>query len=271
MPSPTQITVSQLARLIGTPDCPKIIDVSIDEDFNADPYLIPTATRHPFSEIETLVEKLGNLAVIVVCQKGLKLSEGAAAILRASGVNAKSLEGGNYGWRDARMGRVPSEAIPSITNATTLWVTRHRPKIDRIACPWLIRRFIDTHAKFLFVSPSQVTAVAERYKATPFDVEGVPLSHHGDQCSFETMIHHFELRDTALLTMAKIIRGADTNAHHLAPECAGLMAFSVGLSRMYKDDLKQLEAGFVFYDALYRWARDGQNETHDWAVNKTKK
>ena len=140
----------------------------------------------------------------------------------------------------------------------------HRPKIDRIACPWLIRRFVDPSARFLFVAPGEVADVAEKFGATPFDVEGVFWSHRGENCSFDTMLEEFQLQTTPLMRLAEVVRAADTNRHELAPEAAGLLAISVGLSRTYKDDLQQLEAGMTLYDALYRWARDGQAEGHDW-------
>jgi rhodanese-related sulfurtransferase len=270
MPSPTQITPTQLLRLIGTPNCPAIIDVSIDADFSVDPYLIPTAMRHPYDEVETLTADLICKKVVVICQKGLKLSQGAAAILRNQGIDAQNLEGGNYAWRDAGFMRVPNSIIPWNTQKRTLWVTRHRPKIDRIACPWLIRRFIDPNAQFMFVSPSQVIPVSEKFGATAFDVEGVPWSHNGAKCTFDTMIEQFSLFSDPLKKLADIVRGADTNDHTVSPECAGLLAISVGLSRMYKDDLQQMEAGFLLYDALYRWSRDGQNETHESLINKAK-
>jgi rhodanese-related sulfurtransferase len=268
VPSPTEITPSQLSRLIGTPACPKIIDVSIDADFSDDPFLIPTAIRHPFDQIENLSINDPNQTVIVICQKGLKLSQGAAAILRTMGINALNLQGGNYAWRDAGFMRVPNDAIPWKNANDTLWVTRHRPKIDRIACPWLIRRFVDPNARFMYVSPTQVLPVAEKFNATPFDVENTAWSHNDDKCTFDTMLEKFALKSDPLQKLATIVRGTDTNKHNLAPECAGLLAASVGLSRMYKDDLQQMEAGFMLYDALFRWARDGQNETHEWPSNK---
>lgn len=270
MPSPTEITTSQLSRLIGTPARPKIVDVSIDTDFLDDPFLIPTAIRHPFDQIETLSLDYADQNVVVICQKGLKLSQGAAAILRTKGINAQSLHGGNYAWRDAKLMRTSNRNIPWNTSGRTLWVTRHRPKIDRIACPWLIRRFVDPYAQFMFVSPSQVIPVAEKFAAIPFDVENSSWSHVGDKCTFDTMIERFALHNEPLKKLASIVRGADTNKHNISPECAGLLAVSVGLSRMYKNDLQQMEAGFIIYDALYRWARDGQNETHDWPTNKQK-
>ena len=150
------------------------------------------------------------------------------------------------------------------------WVTRHRPKIDRIACPWLIRRFVDPAAQFLFVAPQEVALVAEKFDATPFDIEGVPWSHHGEACTFDTMLDEFRLDTAPLQTMANIVRAADTNTHDLAPQAAGLLAISVGLSCAHKDDTKQLEAGMIVYDALYRWARDGQTESHDWQIGHGK-
>ncbi len=269
MPSPNQITINQLFRLIGTPDCPKLIDVCIDEDFNEDPRLIPGAMRHPFKNISDLAPELAGQRVVIICQKGKKLSAGASAVLRNEGVNAEYLEGGNYAWRDADLPLLPVEALPARqANGSMVFVTRHRPKIDRIACPWLIKRFVDASAQFLFVAPAEVEAVAEKFNATPFDIEGVFLTHRGEKCSFDTMLDEWKLHSPALDKVAEIVRGADTNRHDLSPEAAGLMAMSVGLSRMYRDDLKQLEAGMVLYDALYRWARDAQSEGHDWPTSK---
>ncbi len=151
---------------------------------------------------------------------------------------------------------------------STLWVTRHRPKIDRIACPWLIRRFVDPHARFLFVSPPEVAGVAGKFGATPFDVDGVFFSHRGDTCTFDTMLDEFQLHSDALDRLATVVRGADTDRHDLAPQAAGLLAISVGLSRLHKDDLDQLDAGLALYDALYRWARDGFDEGHDWPAGR---
>ncbi|MFT6341677.1 MAG: rhodanese-related sulfurtransferase [Cellvibrionaceae bacterium] len=276
MPSPTQITVSQLSRLLGTPAAPTVIDVCIDDDFNEDPRLIPTAMRHSFIDIEALVEQLDIKQVVVVCQKGLKLSQGAAALLRLRSIRAESLEGGNFAWRDAGQSLIPVAKIPELNNlsqnmlnnrASSLWVTRQRPKIDRIACPWLIRRFVDPNARFLFVGPSEVKSVAEKFNAIPFDVDGVFWSHREDQCTFDTMIEELALDTDDLKKLAVIIRGADTNNLKSSPQAAGLLAMSLGLSRMYSDDLEQLEAGLIFYDALFRWVRDASREQHIHEVN----
>lgn len=271
MPSPTEITVPQLARLIGLPDAPIVVDVSIDEDFESDPRLIPSAFRHPFGDIAALAPRVEGSRVVVVCQKGKKLSQGAAAVLRAQGIAAENLEGGNFAWRDAKEPLIPASKLPPFSaEGRTVWVTRQRPKVDRIASPWLLRRFVDRNAQFLFVAPSEVRTVAEKFGATPFEIEDVFWSHRGDRCTFDTMIEEFALETEPLKRLARIVRGADTNSHDLAPEAAGLLAASLGLSRMYRDDLAQLEAGMQLYDSFYRWARDATGEGHDWPASSTR-
>jgi hypothetical protein len=144
------------------------------------------------------------------------------------------------------------------------WITRERPKIDRVACPWLVARFIDKAPEFLFVPASAVLERAQALDAIPFDIPGVELSHVGERCSFDAFLAKYRLADAALLRLAPIVRGADTGAPQLAPEAAGLLAVSLGLSAMFADDLEMLHQGFVVYDALYAWARDRQGETHGW-------
>lgn len=144
------------------------------------------------------------------------------------------------------------------------WVTRERPKIDRVACPWLIARFIDKNADFLFVPPKDVVRVANETGAIPYDVEGVELTHDGPLCSFDAILKKYELTDPALADLARIVRGADTERLDLAPQCAGLLAISLGLSRVFADDHEQLRHGFVMYDALYAWLREARSERHTW-------
>ncbi len=259
MPGFGQITPAQAFRLIGTPDAPTVFDVRTPEDVAALPRLIPTARRVAHDAIPTLTDPPGR--AIVVCTKGRKLSEGVAAWLRTLGWRAEVLEGGTLAWEAAGLPMVPLAALPVQGRP---WVTRHRPKIDRIACPWLIRRFIDPAARFLFVAPAEVAEVAQRFDAIPYDIEGVAFSHRGEACTFDALLDDFHLHCEALDRMATVIRGADTDRHDLAPQAAGLLALSVGLSRMCNDDLQQLAAGMVLYDALYRWARDGHEEGHDW-------
>jgi hypothetical protein len=146
----------------------------------------------------------------------------------------------------------------------TRWVTRERPKIDRIACPWLIRRFIDPEAVFLYAPTEDVFATAEREHAAAFDIPGAPFSHDGEACSFDAFIKRFGLRDDALDVVARVVRGADTDRHDLAPEASGLHAISLGLSQLYPDDHAMLAQGLVIYDALYAWAGRARGERHAW-------
>ena len=272
MASYNSISVEKLARLTGTPKGPVIIDVRDDEDFAALPSLVPASTRRPFASAAQWAAEYRGLWVVVVCQKGKKLSEGVAAWLRNAGAQAESLEGGFEAWTAAGLPLVPAAAIPGEqAGGGSVWVTRSRPKIDRIACPWLIRRFVDPAASFLFVAPSEVEAVAERFGATPFDVENVFWSHRGEGCTFDTMIAEFGLSFPALQHLALIVRAADTDRLDLVPEASGLLAASLGLSRMFADDLEQLEAGMTLYDAFYRWARDATQEKHEWVQHVAKK
>ena len=265
MSSPDTITSVQLARLIGLPDAPILLDVRTDDDFAADSRLPPGAVRRNWQAAPEWAANYANRNVVVTCQRGLKLSQGAAAWLRHSAARAEVLEGGFEAWAAAGNPLIRADALPP-RDATgrTVWVTRARPKVDRIACPWLIRRFLDPGAVFLFVAPAEVPAVAERFAATPFDVEGVFWSHRGPLCTFDTMLDEFGLHTPALDRLALIVRSADTAQPSLAPEAAGLLAASLGLSRMYRDDLQQLDAGLALYDAFYRWARDATAETHNW-------
>jgi len=144
------------------------------------------------------------------------------------------------------------------------WVTRERPKIDRIACPWLITRFIDSDPEFLFVPPGEVLAVARDQGAIPYDVPNVELSHVGELCSFDAFLRKYELDDPALAELAIIVRGADTARPELAPQAAGLLAISLGLSHIWRDDHEMLQQGLVMYDALYAWCRHARGETHTW-------
>jgi rhodanese-related sulfurtransferase len=262
MPQFGLITPTQAMRLIGTPDAPTLFDVRLPDDLDALPRLVPTSRIMPHGAVDGLTDPPGR--AVVVCMRGRKLSEGAAAILRTKGWQAEVLEGGAEAWCAAGLPMVPRAVLP----ATSHWVTRHRPKIDRIACPWLIRRFIDPAARFLFVAPSEVAAVADRFGAIPFDIDGVTFSHRGEMCSFDALLDDFDLHSEALNRMALVIRAADTDRHGLAPQAAGLLALSVGLSRMFRDDLQQLEAGMALYDALYRWARDAHEEGHDWPAGR---
>lgn len=245
----------------------------IDADFDADSRMLPGASRRDFREVAAWAsDYTGHWHVVIVCQQGLKLSQGVAAWLRHAGVNAESLEGGFEAWGAAGLPLFrPDKAPPRDTQGRTVWVTRARPKVDRIACPWLIRCFVDPNAVFLFVTPPEVMAVADRFGATPFDVEGVFWSHRGEGCTFDAMLDEFGLHTDALDRLALMVRGADTARPDLAPEAPGLLAASLGLSRMYTDDLAQLDAGLALYDAFYRWCRDATEESHNWPTGSSSK
>ncbi len=271
MSAPNSIKCDKLARLMGTPSAPIIIDVRTQEDFEADPRLIPGALKRSHQSVSGWGKAFDGKPAIVVCHHGAKLSEGTAAWLRQLGADAVSLEGGFVEWEKAKLPLVPVAKLPPRdAEGRTVWVTRARPKVDRIACPWLIRRFIDPAAVFLFVAPQEVAAVADRFGATAFDIENTAWSHRGELCTFDVMVAEFGLGTEALLRLATIVRAADTARLDLAPEAAGLLAASLGLSRMYADDLEQLEAGMGLYDAFYRWCRDATEETHNWPTNKGK-
>ena len=265
MPAPDTITTTQLARLVGLPDAPVLLDVRTPEDHAADPRLLPASFRLDYRDVTAWAADYAGRHVVVVCQRGLKLSQGVAAWLRHSGARAEVLEGGFEAWSVEGHLLVRTDYLPARDpQGRTVWVTRSRPKIDRIACPWLIRRFVDPSAVFLFVAPSEVGAVADRFGAAPFDIEGVFWSHRGEKCTFDTMIEEFGLASEPLLRLAEIVRGADTARPDLTPQSAGLLAASLGLSRMHRDDLAQLAAGLDLYDAFYRWSRDAVTETHNW-------
>ncbi len=266
MSSYTTISSDKLSRLIGTANAPTLIDVRIDDEFAADPRLIPGASRRSHRDIQDWAGGLAGQSVVVICKKGQKLSA-----LPHNSVAAETLEGGQVGWTQMELPTVPADKIPKRdARGRTVWVTRSRPKIDRIACPWLIRRFIDPSAVFLFVAPAEVSAVAERFEATPFDVENVFWSHRGELCTFDVMVQEFGLSTPPLDRFATMVRAADTARLDLSPEAPGLLAASLGLSRMYDDDLEQLRAGMLLYDAFYRWCRDAAKETHNWPTNKVK-
>lgn len=265
MPAFNEITVAQLGRLIGLPDAPAIIDVRADEDAAADPRLIPGAVRRDWRRAGEWARGYAGRRAVVLCRRGLKLSQGAAAWARHEGVEAETLEGGFEAWAAGGMPLLRTDRLPPRDpQGRTVWVTRHRPKVDRVACPWLIRRFVDASAVFLFVAPGEVPAVAERFGAAPFDVEGVEWSHRGELCTFDVMLGELGLETEALSRLAAVVRGADTARFDLAPQAAGLLAVSLGLSRMHRGDLAQIEAGMAVYDALYRWCRDAVDETHNW-------
>jgi rhodanese-related sulfurtransferase len=258
-----EITRQQLSRLIGTPDAPHIVDVREPQAVRNDPRLLPAARSCHIAEIQVWGPAFRGKHIVVYCCDGGTLSRGAAAWLRDAGAEAETLTGGFAGWVEAEQPLIRVEHLPGRDAlGRTTWVTRARPKIVRVACPWLIRRFIDPAARFLFVAPSEVPAVSERFKATPFDTGHGLWNDRAERCTFDVMLNTIGLEIVPLLRLAEIVRGADTDRVDLAPQCAGLLAASLGLSRMYRNDMAQLDAAMVLYDALYRWCRDATDEVH---------
>jgi len=255
MSSFTTISSDKLARLIGTANTPALIDLRTDEYFAADPRLIPGAVRRKPEDAADWSGEFSGRPAVVVCLRGQKLAQGSAAWLRQANAAAETLEGGFEGWKASHLPLVPADKLP--------------PR-DARGCPWLIRRFVDPTAVFLFVAPSEVLAVGERFNAAPFDVENGFWSHRGELCTFDVMVQEFGLATPPLLRLATMVRAADTARLDLYPEAAGLLAASLGLSRMYDDDLEQLAAGMTLYDALNRWCRDASGETHNWPTQKAR-
>ncbi|URD36623.1 sulfurtransferase/chromate resistance protein [Methylobacterium tardum] len=273
MPVPNSISVEKLARLIGTPGCPVVVDVRTYKEFLADQRHVPGSLVREPGRVAEWAPALRNRSVVVVCEDGRRHSHGVAAWLRSAGVSAEALQGGIADWAAAELPMVPADKVRNRDElGRTVWVTRSRPKVDRIACPWLIRRFVDPDAVFLFVPPGEVVGVAERFEAAPFDIgdPGTFWSHRGELCTFDVMVEEMGLATPPLLHLAMLVRGADTGRPDLAPEAAGLLAASLGLSRIYADDLAQLDAGMLLYDAFYRWCRDATEERHDWVGDRTK-
>nr|WP_294814948.1 sulfurtransferase/chromate resistance protein [uncultured Sphingomonas sp.] len=268
MPSLNSIAPEKLVRLIGVPGAPVIVDVRASETSR----MIPGSIRFVPQAVEAWSGALAGFAAVVVDEDGASSAQGIAAWLRTEGVDAEALEGGFAAWRAAGLPLLATDRLPRRdAQQRTVWVTRARPKVDRIACPWLIRRFVDPQARFLFVPAADVLTVARELGAAPFDVahEDVFWSHRGERCTFDLMVDEFGLGDfPAMDYLAAIVRGADTARPDLVPEAAGLLAVSLGLSRMYADDIAQLDAGMLVYDALYRWCRDARGEAHDWTSHK---
>ncbi|HYW55487.1 MAG TPA: chromate resistance protein ChrB domain-containing protein [Polaromonas sp.] len=276
----------ELASRLGRADAPLLLDVRPDKKFLDSKYLMAGAQRCAPGMVAEFAASQSPREVVVYCVYGHHVSAGAAATLRAAGWNARAVAGGMEGGEDGvdaakdiaqwRVQRPPVIAKRPDLGVTgerpSKWITRERPKIDRVACPWLVRRFIDTRAEFFYVPTAEVMSQAKRLGAVAYDIPGAPISHEGDRCSFHVLMAAFGLQDAALDRLARIVRGADTDQHGLAPEAAGLLALSLGLSQLHKDDHAMLEAAMPLYDALYAWCQSvvaagwqgKPAETHNW-------
>jgi rhodanese-related sulfurtransferase len=249
------VTAAALRQSLRSDRPPLVIDVRRNERFRDSPYVIQGALHRDPATVEQWKRTLPAAAsVVVYCVHGHEVSQGVARAL-----GARYLEGGIEHWKAGG-----GELFAKPAGAATRWVTRERPKIDRIACPWLIRRFVDPDAEFLYVAAGDVKRVSFERTAAAYDIPDVEFSHEGERCSFDAFLRYFRLQDPALEELALIVRGADTNRLELAPQAAGLAALSLGLSLNFQDDQQMLEQGMVMYDALYSWCRKGKQEVHTW-------
>jgi rhodanese-related sulfurtransferase len=256
----TSVFPLNLYACLGDSSAPIVVDVRSPADLFAMDRLIPGSISRTPTDIEAWWRDLPVGRPVVICDaSGTSQSEEVARTLRQFGTAAGFLTDGFNGWYERGL---PTRRILPV--ATEKWVTRKRPKIDRIACPWLIRRLINPLAEFIYVPAADVLASAAATWATPYDIDGVQFTHENEFCSFDTILRLFDINIPALNQLATIVRGADTSRHDLAPQCAGLFAISLGLSANYPDDHRMLEHGMVIYDALYSWCRSLQGETHNW-------
>jgi rhodanese-related sulfurtransferase len=256
------ISFSDLRSSLADRDAPLVIDVRRQAAFRQASTMIAGALRREPEAVGGWAGALPSASsAVVYCVHGHEVSQGVAKALSERGIHARYLEGGiEEGWTAKR-----GELDRKPQGADTRWVTRERPKIDRIACPWLISRFVDRDAEFLYVPAKQVLDAAKARDAIPYDVADVHFTHEGELCSFDAFIKHYRLgADPALQKLALIVRGADTAKLDLAPQAPGLAAVSLGLSRIFADDHEMLKHGMVLYDALYTWCKEGQDEVHTW-------
>lgn len=243
------ISREDLRKRLGDFPGALLIDVRSAASYRTSETAIGSAIRRdPDKVIDWAADLEIGRTVFVYCDDGTT-SAAVAEALRHRGFEAARLDGGFAGWS---VDGLPTTVKPA---AATLWVTRERPKVDRIACPWLIRRFIDPDARFLYVPLAQVHAIAAQTGGVPFDVPDVEFGHVGDRCSFDAFVQKYRLGDPALSRLADIVRGADTGRPELTLQSPGLLALSAGLSAIFADDQRQLRHGLVVYDALYAWCR----------------
>ncbi len=275
------ISPSELSARIGRADTPLLLDVRRREKFAAADRLLPGARYCPPEEVAAFARREAPRECVVYCVYGHHVSQDAARTLRDAGWDARFLEGGIAGGEDGvdrlqDIARWRETPLPSVRKRPDLgvtgerpsrWITRARPKIDRIACPWLIRRFIDPRAQFFYVPEAEVFAQARELGAVAYDLPEAPITHVWERCSFDALLEAFDLHGPALAALATIVRGADTSRPEIAPQSAGLLALSLGLSRLHADDHAMLQQALPLYDALYAWCRDVPGETHSWRAH----
>jgi rhodanese-related sulfurtransferase len=284
----SRIEPEALNALLGRANAPLILDVRREAKFTESPRIVCGAVRCTPENVEAFARSHSPGKVVVYCVFGHNVSEDAVAQLNAAGWSAERLAGGIEGgkegndpdadtaqniaaWRAQTLPTIQKRPDWGVTGENpSRWITRARPKIDRIACPWLIQRFIDPRAQFFYVPTEQVFTEAKRLNAVAYDIPGAHISHTGPQgewCSFDALLKGFDLHLPALDLLARIVRGADTDHLEMAPQCAGLLATSLGMSALHSDDHAMLAAMLPVYDALYAWCVQvvaGSTERHSW-------
>jgi rhodanese-related sulfurtransferase len=256
------VSPTDLYARLGTALAPVLVDVRRKDAFEADDRLIIGAFHRVPEDVDRWSRELSSgRPIVAYCSHGREVSQGVAGALRNAGAHATYLEGGLSDWSQRHL---PTRK--KIKAGEKNWITREHPKIDRIACPWLISRFINPNAEFIYVPADQVVGAAKDVDAIPYDIKGAEFGHVGDHCSFDAIVRIFDIKDLALDDVATIVRGADTSRRDLAPQCEGLYAISFGLSANFPDDHEMLRHGLVIYDALYTWCRKAQAALADKPV-----
>jgi rhodanese-related sulfurtransferase len=264
-----EISVESLYARLGLPNSPVVLDLRGESECLAQSRIIPGALRREPSRVDEWLHDLNRAASVVVCNaSGGAPARAAMQRLSGAGHAARELKGGIDAWMAHGY---PTARIRKDLKAPggSRWVTRERPKIDRLACPWLVRRFIDADAQFFYAPPHRVRADADALGAEPYDIKDVVFSHRGPRCSFDAFLDEFDLHDPVLDEVAAIVRAADTGALTEADEAPGLLAISLGLSANVAEDILLLEQAMSLYDALYAWRKCAAHETHSWPQTGT--
>ncbi len=248
----------------------RIVDVRRAQALTAGSRFLPGARWRDHLAANDWARELPDGQLIVLnCMHGHNVSQLATATLREAGYNARALAGGVDGWIEAGLPTVGQNSLVPVGSSASLWVTRLNPKIDRVACPWLVRRFIDPDATFLFVEPDWVLDIARELGGISFDTPGADIEHDGEFCSFDTLLRDFDLNDPALEKLAMAVRGADKDRTVIAPEAAGLLAVMLGNALIGNSDHDVIRLGFPVYDALYVRLALAAQETHGWEPMRT--
>jgi rhodanese-related sulfurtransferase len=259
------ITPAELNARIGTADAPLLVDCRRRAALEDSGRVIAGSQWRSAINTQQWIGAIpADTEVVAYCVHGHNVSQLAASLARAAGRCVRTLRGGLDALVDIAGTTIALQASIHLDAMPSRWVTRERPVVDRMACPWLIKRFIDPRAQILYLEPEQVVPIADELGAIPFDVPDVNFSHRDEYCSFDAFLREFEVADPALKRVAQVVRGADTNRHDIAPEAAGLLALSLGIRHQHISDQAALDHAMPIYDALYAWAKHCHGQSHRW-------